>query len=77
MTCLFHSIWDRVIGGSCVILVYLAVAILLSFKRKILGVSNAAQLQQLLNEVSATITFETSRVEIMIINRFQRRILAW
>lgn len=47
----FYSIWDRVIGGSCMILVYLAVAILLSFKRKIFGFSSAEQLQHLLHNV--------------------------
>lgn len=50
------SLWDRVIGGSCMVLVYVAVAVLLSFKRKILGFTSAKQLQYFLNDVSCFVT---------------------
>lgn len=46
-----ESVWDRVIGGSCMILVYLAVSILLTFKRKIFSFSSSEQLQYLLHNI--------------------------
>lgn len=49
---IFTSLWDRVIGGSCMILVYVAVAILLSFKRKIFGFTSAERLKYFLDNVS-------------------------
>lgn len=45
------SIWDKVIAGSCMILVYVAVAMLLSMRKKILGIQTCEDVSQLLNKV--------------------------
>ena len=46
-----YSIWDKVIAGSCMILVYVAVAVLLSVRRKILGLQTREEILHLLNKV--------------------------
>ncbi len=48
----FYSVWDRVIGGSSMVLVYVAVTILLSLRKKILGLNNTEQMEHLLNTVN-------------------------
>lgn len=45
------SIWDKVIAGSCMILVYVAVAMLLSMRKKILGIQTCEDVSQLLSKV--------------------------
>ena len=46
-----YSIWDKVIAGSCMILVYVAVAVLLSVRRKILGLQIREDISHLLSKV--------------------------
>lgn len=48
----WSSVWDKVIAGSAMILVYVAVAILLSLKRRILGLTSPEEVSQLLCKVS-------------------------
>ena len=58
MTALFlpllHSVWDKVIAGSCAVLVYVVVAILLSLKRQFLLIKTATEVTKLLNTVCLT-----------------------
>lgn len=46
-----ESIWDRLIGGCVMILVFLAVAILLTFKRRLLGARTPAVVSEMLTQV--------------------------
>lgn len=52
-------IWDKVIGGSCKILVYVAVAIFLTFKRPILSMDNIEGVNKYLAKVTTLFIFDT------------------
>ena len=45
------SVWDKVIAGSCAVLAYVVVAILLSLKRQLLLIKTASDITKLLNTV--------------------------
>lgn len=45
-------VWDKIIGGSCKILVYVAVAILVTLRRPILTMTNIEDVQKYLSAVS-------------------------
>ncbi|NXF52177.1 TBCD7 protein, partial [Oceanites oceanicus] len=49
--CLPESIWDKVISGSCKILVFVAVEILLTFKIKIMALNTAEKITQFLENI--------------------------
>ena len=44
-------IWDKIIGGSCKILVFVAVAMLLTLKRPILSMKRLLDVEQYLSQV--------------------------
>jgi hypothetical protein len=46
-----EGVWDRLIGGCVMILVFLAVAILLSFKRRLLGARTSAAIAEVLVQI--------------------------
>lgn len=48
-------VWDKVISGSCKILVFVAVEILLTFKMKIIALNSAEKITQFLENVSTLI----------------------
>ncbi|CAI8058463.1 TBC1 domain family member 7 [Geodia barretti] len=49
-TCL-EGVWDRLIGGCVMILVFLAVAILLTFKRRLLGAKSSSVVADVLTQI--------------------------
>ncbi|ESO94704.1 hypothetical protein LOTGIDRAFT_227338 [Lottia gigantea] len=49
----FERIWDKVIGGSCAILVYVAVCIFLTFKRPLLSMNNTDDMVKYLRKIPA------------------------
>ncbi|NXQ08500.1 TBCD7 protein, partial [Vidua macroura] len=48
---LFFLVWDKVISGSCKILVFVAVEILLTFKMKIIALNSAEKITQFLENI--------------------------
>ncbi|XP_019378311.1 PREDICTED: TBC1 domain family member 7 isoform X1 [Gavialis gangeticus] len=46
-----QRVWDKVISGSCKILVFVAVEILLTFKMKIMALNNAEKITQFLENI--------------------------
>ncbi|NXM75160.1 TBCD7 protein, partial [Serilophus lunatus] len=48
---LFFLVWDKVISGSCKILVFVAVEILLTFKMKIIALNTAEKITQFLENI--------------------------
>ncbi|NXU02061.1 TBCD7 protein, partial [Buphagus erythrorhynchus] len=48
---LFFLVWDKVISGSCKILVFVAVEILLTFKMKIIALNSAEKITQFLESI--------------------------
>lgn len=46
-----ESVWDKVIAGSCAVLAYVVVAILLSLKRQLLLIKTASDITKLLNTI--------------------------
>ena len=44
-------IWDRMIGGSCYVMVYLAVAILIFFRRPLLSMKSSEDMVNYLKHV--------------------------
>lgn len=52
---LFCRVWDKVISGSCKILAFVAVEILLTFKMKIIALNSAEKITQFLENVSTLI----------------------
>lgn len=52
---LSRRVWDKVISGSCKILVFVAVEILLTFKMKIIALNSAEKITQFLENVSTLI----------------------
>lgn len=48
----FSRVWDKVISGSCKILVFVAVEILLTFKMKLMALTSAEKIEQFLENVS-------------------------
>ena len=44
-------IWDKIIGGSCKILVFVAVAMLLTLKRPMLSMKTISDVEQYLSQV--------------------------
>lgn len=53
----FCRVWDKVISGSCKILVFVAVEILLTFKMKIIALNTAEKITQFLENVSTLLCF--------------------
>lgn len=53
----FCRVWDKVISGSCKILVFVAVEILLTFKMKIIALNTAEKITQFLENVSILLCF--------------------
>jgi len=51
----FSRVWDKVISGSCKILVFVALEILLTFKMKIIALTTAEKITQFLENVSYTL----------------------
>lgn len=49
---LFCRVWDKVISGSCKILVFVAVEILLTFKIKVMALNGAEKITKFLENVS-------------------------
>ncbi|CAH1787698.1 unnamed protein product [Owenia fusiformis] len=49
----FERIWDKVIGGSCKILVFLMVSTLLTLKRPLLSMNSSQEIVQYLNKISS------------------------
>ena len=49
-----YSVWDRVVGGSCAVMMCVGVAIILSVKRKVLGLTSNHDLTIVLQTVSST-----------------------
>uniref|UniRef100_A0A8D2JED6 TBC1 domain family member 7 n=1 Tax=Varanus komodoensis TaxID=61221 RepID=A0A8D2JED6_VARKO len=47
-----QRVWDKVISGSCKILVFIAVEILLTFKMKLMALNSAEKIEQFLQNVS-------------------------
>ncbi|NXW90372.1 TBCD7 protein, partial [Alopecoenas beccarii] len=47
----FFRVWDKVISGSCKILVFVAVEILLTFKMKIIALNTAEKITQFLENI--------------------------
>ncbi|NXN97603.1 TBCD7 protein, partial [Rhinopomastus cyanomelas] len=47
----FRLVWDKVISGSCKILVFVALEILLTFKMKIMALSTAEKITQFLENI--------------------------
>ncbi|KAF2980586.1 hypothetical protein EK904_006400 [Melospiza melodia maxima] len=47
----FKKVWDKVISGSCKILVFVAVEILLTFKMKIIALNSAEKITQFLENI--------------------------
>lgn len=45
-------VWDKVISGSCKILVFVAIEILLTFKMKLMALNSAEKIAQFLENVS-------------------------
>lgn len=52
VTSFFHRIWDKVVSGSCKILVFVAVEILLTFKIKVMALNSAEKITKFLENVS-------------------------
>lgn len=50
---LFFRVWDKVVSGSCKILVFVAVEILLTFKIKVMALNSAEKITKFLENVSA------------------------
>lgn len=50
---MFSRVWDKVVSGSCKILVFVAVEILLTFKMKVMALSSAEKITKFLENVSA------------------------
>ncbi|KFW79619.1 TBC1 domain family member 7 [Manacus vitellinus] len=48
---LFFQVWDKVISGSCKILVFVALEILLTFKMKIIALNTAEKITQFLENI--------------------------
>ena len=48
---LFFRIWDKVIGGSCMILVYVAVSIFIIFQRPLLNMKSSKEASEYLEKV--------------------------
>lgn len=48
----FSRVWDKVVSGSCKILVFVAVEILLTFKIKVMALNSAEKITQFLENVS-------------------------
>lgn len=48
----FSRVWDKVISGSCKILVFVAVEILLTFKMKLMALTSSEKIEQFLENVS-------------------------
>nr|XP_028593554.1 TBC1 domain family member 7 [Podarcis muralis]XP_028593555.1 TBC1 domain family member 7 [Podarcis muralis] len=46
-----QRVWDKVISGSCKILVFVAVEILLTFKMKLMALNSAGKIQQFLENI--------------------------
>ncbi|XP_075069188.1 TBC1 domain family member 7 [Mixophyes fleayi] len=46
-----QRVWDKVISGSCKILVFVAVEILLTFKMKVIGLNNADSINKFLKKI--------------------------
>lgn len=46
-----EGVWDRLIGGCVMILVFLAVAILITFKRRLLGARTIAAVAEVLTQI--------------------------
>lgn len=57
MFVVFFRVWDKVISGSCKILVFVAVEILLTFKMKIIALNTAEKIAQFLENVSTLLCF--------------------
>lgn len=53
MISLFCRVWDKVVSGSCKILVFVAVEILLTFKIKVMALNSAEKITKFLENVSA------------------------
>ncbi|XP_065523408.1 TBC1 domain family member 7 isoform X2 [Lathamus discolor] len=49
--CSLQRVWDKVISGSCKILVFVAVEILLTFKMKIIALNTAEKITQFLENI--------------------------
>ncbi|XP_013384172.1 TBC1 domain family member 7-like [Lingula anatina] len=49
----FERIWDKIIGGSCTVLVFVAVAIILTLRRPILTLRTDAEIVQYLKNIPA------------------------
>ncbi|KAL7984491.1 hypothetical protein Chor_003061 [Crotalus horridus] len=47
----FSRVWDKVISGSCKILVFVAVEILLTFKMKLMALTSAEKIEQFLENI--------------------------
>ncbi|KAF7235023.1 TBC1 domain family member 7 [Varanus komodoensis] len=45
------TVWDKVISGSCKILVFIAVEILLTFKMKLMALNSAEKIEQFLQNI--------------------------
>lgn len=48
----FERIWDKVIGGSCMILVYVAVSIFIIFQRPLLNMKSSKEASEYLEKIS-------------------------
>ena len=57
----FSRVWDKVISGSCKILVFVAVEILLTFKMKLLALNSAEKIEQFLENVSTILHFNPQK----------------
>lgn len=53
----FSRVWDKIISGSCKILVFVALEIFLTFKMKIIALTTAEKITQFLENVSTLLCF--------------------
>jgi len=47
----FYRVWDKVVSGSCKILVFVAVEILLTFKIKVMALNSAEKITKFLENI--------------------------